>query len=82
MIDDTGEGHMLSRSSVYDFAPYDHKRAWDDILLPLYFTDGGLDIKQTLAAGNEPMLPSAQRLISDPIVKQRSVNEVWKVSVS
>ncbi|OAA77156.1 Amidase [Akanthomyces lecanii RCEF 1005] len=66
---------------VFDFAPYDHKRAWDDILLPLYFTDGGLDIKQTLAAGNEPMLPSAERLISDPIVKRRSVNEVWKLHV-
>ncbi|OAR01268.1 hypothetical protein LLEC1_04198 [Akanthomyces lecanii] len=50
----------------------------DDILLPLYFTDGGWDITQTLAAGGEPMLPSAKKLISDSTVKQRSVNEVWK----
>ncbi|ATY60630.1 amidase, putative [Cordyceps militaris] len=66
---------------VFDFAPYDHKRAWDEILLPLYFTDGGLDIMQTLAAGNEPILPSAERLLSDPIVRLRSVNEVWKLNV-
>lgn len=70
---------MFHRLSVLDFEPYDHKRAWDEILLPLYFTDGGLDIKQTLAAGNEPMLPCAERLISDPIVKERSIHDVWKV---
>lgn len=64
---------------MVDFKPFEHKRAWDEILLPLYFTDGGLDIKQTLDAGNEPMFPSAKRLISDSIVKERSIHEIWKV---
>lgn len=54
-------------------------RAWDDILLPLYFTDGGLDIRQTLAAGDEPMLPSAKELLDDPRIKQQSIHDVWKV---
>lgn len=64
------------------FKPYDHKRAWDEILLPLYFTDGGLDIHQTLAASGEPQFPSAKRLTSDPIVKSLSTHDIWKVIVS
>ncbi|KAM3501560.1 hypothetical protein MY11210_009339 [Beauveria gryllotalpidicola] len=81
VLKETAENLSQAGHEVIDFAPYDHKRAWDEILLPLYFTDGGLDIKQTLAAGNEPMLPSAEKLLSDPVVKQRSVNEVWKLNV-
>ncbi|KAM3426593.1 hypothetical protein NHJ13734_009369 [Beauveria thailandica] len=81
VLRETAESLRRAGHEVIDFAPYDHKRAWDEILLPLYFTDGGLDIKQTLAAGNEPMLPSAEKLLSDPIVKQRSTHEVWKLNV-
>jgi hypothetical protein len=64
---------------VIDFKPHLHKESWDDILLPLYFNDGASDIKQTLADGNEPMLPSANRLVSDPIVRELSTHEIWKV---
>ncbi|EJP66183.1 acetamidase-like protein [Beauveria bassiana ARSEF 2860] len=78
VLRETAESLRQAGHEVIDFAPYDHKRAWDEILLPLYFTDGGLDIKQTLAAGNELMLPSAEKLLSDPIVKHRSTHEVWK----
>lgn len=70
---------MLTAEAI-PFKPYRHKELWDEIQLPLYFTDGGLDVKNTLAAGNEPMLPSAKRIISDPIVRERSVHEIWKVS--
>lgn len=65
--------------AVFDFKPYQHKRAWEEILLPLYFTDGGRDIKQTLFAGNEPIFPSAKKLLDDPIVKEQSLHEIWKV---
>ncbi|KAG8409793.1 hypothetical protein J3458_018875 [Metarhizium acridum] len=67
---------------VTEFRAYDHKRAWDDILLPLYFTDGGRDIKQTLFAGNEPIFPSAKRLLDDPIVKERTHHEIWKLHLA
>ncbi|EFY86502.1 amidase, putative [Metarhizium acridum CQMa 102] len=67
---------------VTEFRAYDHKRAWDGILLPLYFTDGGRDIKQTLFAGNEPIFPSAKRLLDDPIVKERTHHEIWKLHLA
>ncbi|PFH56204.1 hypothetical protein XA68_16898 [Ophiocordyceps unilateralis] len=67
---------------TYDFKPYNHKEAWDEILLPLYFTDGAAITKRALAAGNEPMLPSAKRLIEDPIVRERSVEENWELNVA
>ncbi|PHH91282.1 hypothetical protein CDD83_1092 [Cordyceps sp. RAO-2017] len=67
---------------VFDFKPYDHRRAWDEIVLPLYFTDAGLNIKKALLAGNEPMLPAARCLIEDPIVKNRSVEEIWKLNMA
>lgn len=65
---------------VLDFKPYDHKRAWDEILLPLYFTDGGHEVKAALGEGGEPMLPGAKRILDDPLVKERSVGEVWKLN--
>jgi hypothetical protein len=65
---------------VVEFKPYDHGRAWSDILLPLYFTDGGLDIKNTLAASGEPMFSSAKRLLDDPINKMRDIHDIWRVS--
>lgn len=67
---------------VVEFKPYDHGRAWSDILLPLYFTDGGLDIRNTLTAGGEPMLPSAKRLLDDPINKLRDIHDIWRVSTA
>ncbi|KAJ3469772.1 hypothetical protein MRS44_003894 [Fusarium solani] len=67
---------------VINFTPYKHKESWDDILLPLYFPDGGLDIKNTLEAGKEPMLPSAKRLIDDPIIKNLSHHELWKLQIA
>ncbi|RDA85218.1 hypothetical protein CP532_3284 [Ophiocordyceps camponoti-leonardi (nom. inval.)] len=67
---------------VIDFEPYQHKKAWDEILLPLYFCDGAAGIKRALAAGNEPMVPSARRLIEDPAVRVRSVEENWELNVA
>ncbi|KAK2750126.1 hypothetical protein FQN57_004621 [Myotisia sp. PD_48] len=67
---------------VIEFKPYDHKRAWDDILLPIYFADGGLDIKNTLAESGEPMLACAKRLIDDPLVKMREVHEIWRLHMA
>ncbi|RTE75430.1 hypothetical protein BHE90_010126 [Fusarium euwallaceae] len=64
--------------NVLSFTPYKHKESWDDILLPLYFPDGGLDIRNALEAGKEPMLPSAKRLIDDPVVRNLSHHELWK----
>ncbi|KAF9885253.1 hypothetical protein FE257_000613 [Aspergillus nanangensis] len=64
---------------VVEFKPYDHGRAWSDILLPLYFTDGGLDIKNTLAASGEPMLPCAKRLLDDPTNKMRDLHDIWRL---
>ena len=71
---------VLITVAVVPFKPFDHKRAWEEILLPLYFTNGGLDIKQTLFAGNEPIFPAAKRLLDNPIVQRRMVQEVWQVS--
>ncbi|PHH66318.1 hypothetical protein CDD81_7911 [Ophiocordyceps australis] len=67
---------------VIEFKAYDHLRAWEEILLPLYFTDGGSEIKQTLRAGNEPMLPSAKRLLTSPQVKERTMHELWKLNLA
>ncbi|GES63656.1 amidase family protein [Aspergillus terreus] len=64
---------------VVEFRPYNHGRAWSDILLPLYFTDGGLDIKNTLAASGEPMFSSAKRLLNDPINKMRDIHDIWRL---
>ncbi|KAM4056607.1 amidase [Hirsutella rhossiliensis] len=67
---------------VFDFEPYDHRRAWEEITLPSYFTDDALNMKKALAAGNEPMLPSAKRLIEDPIVRELSIEETWKLNIA
>lgn len=67
---------------VLDFEPHHHKRAWDDIILPLYFSDGAVMTKKALAEGNEPMLPAAKRLIEDPIVRQLSVEETWALNIA
>ncbi|OAA49666.1 Amidase family protein [Metarhizium rileyi] len=82
VIGEAAKKLKASGHEVVQFEPYDHKRAWDDILLPLYFTDGGRDIKQTLFAGNEPIFPSAKRLLDDPIVRERTHHEVWKLNLA
>ncbi|OAA55169.1 Amidase [Cordyceps fumosorosea ARSEF 2679] len=82
VLDETAEKLRQAGHQVFDFEPYDHKRAWDEILLPLYFTDGGKDIKSTLEAGQEEMLPCASELIHDPIVRERSVHEIWKLNIA
>jgi amidase len=73
------ESNANTFCAVLDFKAHHHKRAWEEISLPLYFTDGGRDIKQTLFAGNEPIFPSSKRLLDDPIVKERTHHEIWKV---
>ncbi|KAK2609124.1 hypothetical protein QQS21_002351 [Conoideocrella luteorostrata] len=82
VIEEVAQKLKIAGHEVFAFKPYDHKRAWDEILLPLYFTDGGRDIKQTLFAGNEPIFPSAKRLINDPIVRERTIHEVWKLNAA
>ncbi|OAQ71710.1 amidase [Purpureocillium lilacinum] len=78
VIKDVAKKLDAAGHEVVPFKPFDHKRAWEEILLPLYFTDGGLDIKQTLFAGNEPIFPAAKRLLDNPIVQRRMVQEVWQ----
>ncbi|GAB0137555.1 hypothetical protein EsDP_00005815 [Epichloe bromicola] len=82
VIQEVAQKLKLAGHDVFEFKPHHHKRAWDDIILPLFFTDGGRDIKQTLFAGNEPILPSAKRLLDDAIVKERSLSEIAKSSSS
>ncbi|KAL1868415.1 hypothetical protein VTK73DRAFT_3709 [Phialemonium thermophilum] len=82
VIKETAEKLRNAGHEVIEFQPYEHKRAWDEIILPLYFTDGGADIRQTLAAGNEPIHACAERLISDPIVRPRDVHEIWKLNIA
>ncbi|KID82451.1 Amidase family protein [Metarhizium guizhouense ARSEF 977] len=82
VIGEVAKTLKASGHEVIEFKAYDHKRAWDDILLPLYFTDGGRDIKQTLFAGNEPIFPSAKRLLDDPIVRERTHHEIWKLNLA
>ncbi|PHH77966.1 hypothetical protein CDD80_7537 [Ophiocordyceps camponoti-rufipedis] len=73
---------LTEEMRVLDFEPYHHKRAWDDIILPLYFSDGAVMTKKALAKGNEPMLPAARRLIEDPIVRELSVEETWALNIA
>ncbi|TQV94435.1 amidase [Cordyceps javanica] len=82
VLDETAEKLRQAGHQVIDFKPYNHKRAWDEILLPLYFTDGGKDIKNTLDAGQEEMLPCASELLHDPIVRECSIHEVWKLNIA
>ncbi|KHN97140.1 Amidase family protein [Metarhizium album ARSEF 1941] len=81
VIGEVAKKLRTSGHEVIDFKAYKHKRAWDDILLPLYFTDGGRDIKQTLLAGNEPILPSVKRLLDDATVRERRYHEIWKLNL-
>lgn len=82
VIQEVAQKLKLAGHDVFEFKPHDHKRAWDEIILPLFFTDGGRDIKQTLFAGNEPILPSAKRLLDDAIVKERSLSEIGKLNIA
>ncbi|KAL4895149.1 amidase signature domain-containing protein [Aspergillus ambiguus] len=82
VIREVGAKLKAAGHDVVEFEPYDHGRAWSDILLPLYFTDGGLDIRNTLAASGEPMLPSAKRLLDDPTNKLRDIHDIWRLHMA
>ncbi|PHH76848.1 hypothetical protein CDD82_3780 [Ophiocordyceps australis] len=79
-LNEVAEKLKQAGHQVVEFEAYNHLRAWEEILLPLYFTDGASEAKQTLRAGNEPMLPSVKRLLSDAQVKERTMHELWELN--
>lgn len=70
---------VLTAVAVIPFRPLEHGRALDEILLPLSFTDGGLDIQHTLFEGNEPIFPAAKRLLEEVQIKGRTKDEIREV---
>ncbi|GAO18379.1 hypothetical protein UVI_02009900 [Ustilaginoidea virens] len=81
VVTETAQKLQAAGHEVLEFKPYEHKKAWDEIQLPLYFADGGRDVK-ALLAGKEPILASAKRLLDDPNIRERTLHEVRKLNLA
>lgn len=66
---------------VVQWFPLDHSRAYE-ICMGLYFEDGGKAIKKVLEDGGEQPRPLTQWIFDNELVKDRTKEEVWAVSLS
>ncbi|KAI0736568.1 amidase signature domain-containing protein [Fomitopsis betulina] len=65
---------------LVEYKPWRHKEGLD-IVHSLYFTDGGKDVKNILAANGEPMKPLTEWVLSYPSVREHTVTELWELCV-
>lgn len=65
---------------IVPFVAYEHKKAWD-ILMGLYYEDGGEDVKNALAQTGEPIIPLVDWIINQPQVKNLTISELWQRNV-
>ncbi|KAI1960812.1 hypothetical protein LOZ58_003885 [Ophidiomyces ophidiicola] len=63
---------------VVDWQPYDHRTAWD-IISELYWPDAGKEVIGLLESEGEPMLPLTKFILDQPMVKDHSMAEYWKL---
>ena len=65
---------------IVDWKPYKHDEAWN-IIASLYFADGGKEEKEAIDASGEPWRPLSKFILKDnPLVKELSVTEVWRLT--
>lgn len=67
----------MDNVEVFEFEPYDHKKAWE-IISALYFEDGGNDTRRTLKDTGEPMCPQTAWVLGHDNVDKLSVEDIWK----
>lgn len=64
----------------WDCEKLDHQKGWD-ILSALYWPDGGKELKELLESAGEPMLPLTKFILHEqPMAKELTQHELWKVS--
>ncbi|KZT74239.1 amidase [Daedalea quercina L-15889] len=63
---------------MVEYRPWQHKEGLE-IVHSLYYTDGGKDVKRILAANGEPLKPLSEWILSSPLVRERTVNELWEL---
>ncbi|EPT05414.1 hypothetical protein FOMPIDRAFT_130741 [Fomitopsis schrenkii] len=65
---------------LVEYTPWQHKEGLD-LVRSLYFTDGGKDVKNTLAANGEPLKPLTEWVLSNPLVREHTISELWELCV-
>lgn len=63
----------------WDGEKLDHQKGWD-ILSALYWPDGGKELKELLESAGEPVLPLTKFILDEqPMAKELTQHELWKV---
>ncbi|TFY68878.1 hypothetical protein EVJ58_g748 [Rhodofomes roseus] len=63
---------------MVEYTPWEHREGLD-IVRSLYFADGAKDVKGILAANAEPLKPLTEWVLSNPLVREHTVNELWEL---
>lgn len=63
---------------ILDFTPLNHQEAWK-IISALYFTDGGAEDREVIAASGEPMLPLSEHILKG--ARALKVKEIWDLEL-
>ena len=63
----------------WDCEGLDHAKGWE-ILMGLYWPDGGKEVRDLIEGAGEPMLPLTEWIINEGGNKELTQAELWKVS--
>ncbi|CAG7853805.1 Acetamidase [Serendipita indica DSM 11827] len=62
-LDNARKALVAAGHEVIDYIPMDHQASWD-LIVKLYFLDGGAEYFETLAESGEPAIPSFEWIVS------------------
>ncbi|KIJ66263.1 hypothetical protein HYDPIDRAFT_26628 [Hydnomerulius pinastri MD-312] len=76
------EGLKAAGHEVIVWQPLDHKEGWD-LIMKLYFLDGGAEYKKTLADGKEEPVPQTKWILDQIAEKDKAftVQEIFRLNL-
>ncbi|KAJ7282444.1 amidase signature domain-containing protein [Mycena rebaudengoi] len=69
-----------SSFEVVDYKPFKHLEA-SELAHELYFPDGGASVRERAAVSGEPLLPLTEWAITQPMVKDHTIHELWELNL-